>query len=141
MSNMAFWMAKAPIAQDTTIIGAIAANEDKAHHVAEIHRRDQAPDEALVLDEEQRPRVQAPHHQAAEQDRSRPRSRNAEREHRQKRRGAGGVRRRLRREYALDAALAERLLVLGEALGEVVAHEGGGDRSARRDAEPAADGG
>src|SRR2546427_6571104 len=46
------------------------------------------------------------------------------------RRGFGG-------EYALDAALSERILILGEALGEVVAHEGGGDRSARRDAEPA----
>src|SRR5712692_1559094 len=54
-------------------------NEDEAHHIAEIHRRDQAPDEALVLDEEERPRVQPPHHQAAEQDRRRARARDAER--------------------------------------------------------------
>src|SRR6266581_2680175 len=71
-------------------------NEDEAHHVAEIHRRDQAP-----------------HHQAAEQDRRRARARDAEREHRQERRGAGGMRRRLRREHAFDTALSERLLVLG----------------------------
>src|SRR6266478_1914821 len=116
-------------------------NEDEAHHVAEIHRRDQAPDEALVLDEEERPRVQPPHHQAAEQDRRRARARDAEREHRQERRGAGGMRRSLRREHAFDTALSERLLVLGEALGEVVAHERGGDRTARSDAEPASNGG
>src|SRR6266699_495341 len=56
-------------------------HEDEADHVAEIHRSDQAPDEALVLDEEERPGVQSPHHQAAEQDRRRARARDAEREH------------------------------------------------------------
>src|SRR5712671_4102911 len=45
----------------------------------------------------------------------------------------------LRREDAFDAAFAERVLILGEPLCQVVAHEGGGDRTARRDAEPAAD--
>src|SRR3989442_12974812 len=80
-------------------------DEDEADHVAEIHRGDQAPDEALVLDEEERPGVQAPHHQAAEQDRRRARARDAEREHGQQGGSAGGMRRRLRREHALHAAL------------------------------------
>src|SRR5260221_2083691 len=114
-------------------------HEDEADHVAEIHRGDQSPDEALVLDEQERPRVQAPQRQAAEQDRRRARARDAESEHRQERGSAGGVRRRLRSEHAFDAALAEGLLILGETLGEVVAHEGGGDRAPRSDAEPAAD--
>ena len=119
---MAFWMAKAPIAQDTTIIGAIAANGTRstaansgtvvstmhqADDVAEIHRGDQAPDEILVLDEQQRPGIEAPHHQAAEQDRRGAGAGNAERQHRQQRGGAGGMRRGFRREHAFDAALAE----------------------------------
>src|SRR5712671_3794187 len=69
-------------------------HEDEADHVAEIHRSDQAPDEALVLDEEERPRIEPPHHQPAEQDRGGARAGNAEREHRQKGGSAGGVRRR-----------------------------------------------
>src|SRR4029079_6437677 len=46
----------------------------------------------LVLDEQQRTRVEAPHHQAAEQNRGRTRARDAERQHRQQRRGTGSVR-------------------------------------------------
>src|SRR5437773_3676279 len=114
-------------------------HEDKADHVAEIHRSDQAPYEALVLDEEERPGVEAPNHQAAEQDRRRARARDAEREHRQQGGSAGGVRRGLRREHALDASLAERIFILRKSLCQVIAHKGGGDRSARRDAEPAPD--
>ena len=94
----------------------------------------------LLLDEQQRPGVQSPNHEAAEENRGGAGARDAERQHRQERRGAGGVRRRFRREHAVDAALAEALLVAGEALGEVVAHERGGDRPTGRDAEPASDG-
>ena len=54
--------------------------------VAEIHRRDEAPHEVLVLDEQQRSGVESPDHQAAQQDRRGARARNAEREHRQQRR-------------------------------------------------------
>src|SRR5262245_29084562 len=49
------------------------------------------------------------------------------------------MRRSLRREYAFDAPLAETFRILREALGKVVAHERGGDRSARRNAEPGPD--
>src|SRR4051794_18795796 len=49
------------------------------------------------------------------------------------------MRRRLRRKHAFDAALAETVGIRGKTLGEVVAHERGRDRAARRDAEPAAD--
>ncbi len=49
------------------------------------------------------------------------------------------MRRRLRRKHAFDASLAEAVLVLGKALGKVVAHEGGGNRAAGRDTEPASD--
>ena len=45
----------------------------------------------------------------------------------------------LRRQHAVDAALAEALLVARETLGEVVAHERRRDRAARGDSEPAAD--
>src|SRR5882762_332382 len=111
----------------------------QADEVAEVHGSDQAPDEVLVLDEEERPGIEPPHHQAAEQDRSRAGAGNAKGEHRQQRGGAGGVRRGFGSEHAFDTSLAEALLVLGEAFREVVAHEGRGDRAAWRDAEPAAD--
>ena len=57
-----------------------------------------------------------------------------------KRGRARGMRRRLRREHAFDAALPEAFGVLRKALGEIVAHERGSDRAARRNAEPGADG-
>src|SRR6266849_2102628 len=64
-------------------------NRGKHYHeaddIAEIHGCDQAPDEVLVLDEEERPGIESPHHQAAEEDRRRARARDAEREHRQQR--------------------------------------------------------
>src|SRR5258705_11342160 len=107
--------------------------------MAEIHRCNQAPDEILVLDEQQRTGVEAPHHQPAEQDRRGAGAGNAEREHRQQRRGAGSMRRSLRREHALDTTLAKALRVLGKALGEVVTHEGSGNGASRGDAEPATD--
>src|SRR5712672_3715200 len=44
-------------------------HQHEADHVAEVHGGDEAPDEVLVLDEEERAGIQAPHHQAAEQDR------------------------------------------------------------------------
>ena len=151
MSNMAFWMAKAPMAQDTRIIGAIAEKGTRStaaksgtvvstitspDYIAEIHRGDQAPDEILVLDEHQRTGIEPPDHQAAEQDRRRAGAGNAERQHRQQRRGAGGMRRGFRREHPLDAAGAEDLGSRAEAFGQVVAHEGRRDGSARRHAEP-----
>src|SRR3954453_4498091 len=49
------------------------------------------------------------------------------------------MRGRFRREHALDPTLAEAVLVLGKSLGEVVAHERGGNRPAWGDAEPAPD--
>ena len=152
---MAFWMAKAPIAQDTTIIGAMAENGTRrmAAKIGTVVSTITSPTTLPRYIEAIRPHTKSlcstnssgpglsPHT-------IRPPSRiaavpepgNAERQHRQQRRGAGGVRRRLRREHAFDAALAETFRVLGEALGEVVAHERGRDRAARRDAEPAADG-
>ena len=91
-------------------------HQDEADDVAEIHRRDQTPDEALVLDEQQRPGIEAPHHQAAEQDRRRAGAGDAEREHGQQRRGAGCVRGRLRRKHAFDAPLPKLSLSLAKRL-------------------------
>ncbi len=51
--------------------------------VADIHRGDQAPDEILLVDEQHRPGIEAPDHQAAHHDRCGRRAGNAEREHRQ----------------------------------------------------------
>ena len=48
-------------------------------------RGDEAPDEVLLLDEEQRPGLQAPDEQPAQQHRGGGRARHAEREHRQQR--------------------------------------------------------
>ena len=79
-------------------------HDDEARDVAEVHRGDETPDEVLLLDEEQRPRLEPPDHEAAQQHRRGGRARDAEREHRQERAGAGGVRRGLRRDHALDAA-------------------------------------
>src|SRR5215207_8816411 len=45
----------------------------------------------------------------------------------------------LRRQHAVDAALAEALLVARETLGKVVAHERRRDRPAWGDSKPAAD--
>jgi hypothetical protein len=42
-------------------------DRDEAGDVAEIHRSDQTPDEILLLDEQHRAGLEAPHHQAAEQ--------------------------------------------------------------------------
>src|ERR1700712_1605450 len=51
---------------------------------------------------------------------------------------SAGVPHRLRREHALDAALAEAVGIFGKPFCEVIAHEGRRDRPARRNAEPAA---
>ncbi len=106
MSNIAFCTAKAPIAHETRIIGAMVANGTRsteansgtvastmtqAGEVAEIHRGDEPPHEVLLLDEQQRAGLQAPHHQPAEQHRGGAGAGNAERQHRQQRRGAGGM--------------------------------------------------
>ena len=114
-------------------------HDDQAHDVAEIHAGDETPDEVLLLDEQQWSRLQAPDQQAAEQHGGGRRAGHAEREHRQQRRGAGGVRRGLRRHHAFDLALAEEFAAPGDALGDAVAHERGRRRARRADAHPAAD--
>ena len=105
-------------------------------HVAEIHGGDQAPDELLLLHEQERPRLKAPDQEAAEQHRGGGRARDAERQHGQERRGAGGVRCGFGRQHALDLPLPEIGAPAREALGDAVAHEGGGDGAARRHAHP-----
>ena len=87
------------------------------------------------------PGIEAPDHQAAQQNRRRAGAGNAQRQHRQQRGGPRRVRRRFGREHALDASRAEARRILREALGQVVAHERRRDRAAGRDAKPAADGG
>ena len=82
-------------------------HDDQPGDVAEVHAGDQSPDEVLVLDEQQRPRLQPPDHQAAEQHRGGRRAGNAERQHRQQRARSRGVRGGLRRDHAFDRALAE----------------------------------
>src|SRR5438105_14398478 len=47
----------------------------------------------------------------------------------------------LRRDDALSLAAAEARAIAREALGDAIAHEGSGGRTARRNAHPAADGG
>jgi hypothetical protein len=140
------------MAHDTTIIGATAANgkrriggEDRHRvstitrptTVAEIHRGDQTPDEVLVLDEQQRTGIEPPHHQppsriAAVPEPGMPSASIG---------SSAAVPRRargLRREHpSIRPCRTSR--IFGEALGQVVAHERGGDRAARRDPEPAAD--
>ena len=64
---------------------------------------------------------------------------NAERQHRQQRARAGGVRRGFRRDHAFDLARAELVAVLRHPLGHAIAHERRGRRAAGRDAHPAAD--
>src|SRR6478735_8451144 len=54
-------------------------------------------------------------------------------------RGAGGVRRGLRRHHALDLALAEVLAPFGHTLGDAVAHERGRCGPGGRNSHPAAD--
>ncbi len=98
--------------------------QNQQHHVGDVLRSDQAPHEFGVLLEQHRPGAQAPHHQAAEHDGGRRRTRNAECEHRHHRAGGGGVVRRLGPGHAFDRAVAEFLGVLGELLLHRVRHEG-----------------
>src|SRR5262245_36265517 len=113
--------------------------DQQSDDIAEIHRGDQTPDELLLLDEQQRTRLQAPDQEAPEQHRRGRRARNAERQHGQQRRGAGRMRGGFRRDHAFDLAAAEPLAVLRHALGDAVAHERGRRRARGTDAHPASD--
>ena len=80
---------------------------------AHIHAGDQAPDEIFLLGEQrQRAGPRTPDQQAAKQHRGGRRAWHAERNHRQQRGRAGGVRRGLRRDHAFNLAFTEILPAL-----------------------------
>ena len=86
-------------------------NHDQADDVGQVHAGDQAPDEVLLFDEQQRPGLQPPDHQAAQQHRGRGRAGDAQRHHRQQRGAAGGVGRGLGGDHAFHLAGAELVAV------------------------------
>jgi hypothetical protein len=84
MSSIALCTVYAPIAQITMMIGAMiekryaqnrreqrhaGEHDDQACQVAQVHAGDQAPHKVFLLDEQQRPRLQAPDQQSSEQHR------------------------------------------------------------------------
>ncbi len=82
-------------------------HQDHRDDVAEIHRSDQTPDKVLLFDEQHRPGIEPPDHQAAHHDGGGRRAGNAERQHRQQRAGAGGMIGGFRSDNAFRLALAE----------------------------------
>ena len=83
--------------------------EDQQHHIADIHAGDDRPDEIRILDEEQRPGLEAVHHQPPQQHRHRRRRGKPEGEKRHEPGGGGGVVRRFRGADPLDRPMAEFL--------------------------------
>ena len=79
----------------------------RPRQIAEVHAGDEPPHEFLLLDEEQRSRLEAPDQQAAQQHGGGRRAGNAERDHRQERAGTGGMRGGLRRNDAFELSRAE----------------------------------
>jgi hypothetical protein len=99
MSNMAFWMACTDRAgyndhrcdrsewhpQNRGKDGHGGEHHYQADDIAEIHRRDEAPDKVFMLHEQKRPGVEAPHHQSTKQNGGSPRAGNSQSQHRQQR--------------------------------------------------------
>src|SRR5437879_10355491 len=102
--------------------------EDEGQEMPEVDAGDEAPDEVGVLDEKDRPWLEAPYEEPGHDDGGRWRSRNPERDHRHERSDAGGVGRGLRTHDPGYLAFAEVLLVLRVLAREAVAEErsGGG---------------
>ena len=114
--------------------------EHQQHRVADEQARDEPPHQLRAGLEQQRPGLQAVLLEGREQDRRRGRGRQAEGEQRDERACGGGVVGRLRAGDALDGAVAELVLVLGEPLLDAVRQErrdlgAAGGQRAQREAE------
>ena len=127
-------------AQDGCEEGHRRQHHNQSCNIAEIHGGNQAPDEIFLLLEEQRPGLQAPYQQAAEQHGGSRRSGDTQCQHRQQRRRTGCVRGRFRCDHTFDFALAEVRAIGRHALGHAITHERSRRRASRRNTHPAANG-
>ena len=112
--------------------------EHQEHHVADIERRDQAPDQVGIAREQQRPRLQAVLLERDQHDRGGRRRRKSERQQRHQHAGHRRIVGRLRAGDAFDRAFAELLRIFAELLLDRVREEGrdfsaaGGQRAERK---------
>src|SRR5438552_2240329 len=114
--------------------------EDEGQEVPQIDARDEPPDKVRMLDEEHRAGLESPDEKARHDHRGGRRAGYPERDHRNERSHAGGVRRRLGSHDPGDLALSEILLVARVLTREAVAEEGRGGRAvARQNAKEEAD--